>query len=175
MRAGIPGWLWAVLAIGVIGIPLVRWWGQPSVGGVDHHREIAERIVQPEPPAAIARTEAPQAVPAERNMVPADGELVALPPGWTLRQPTRPKACPPDQHLESSVCVPNGFSLVRLDQSRCSTGQHFRDGACVEDVPQMVERGFFGCRDGYVDHPYDPEQCVLPVVAERYFERRARR
>lgn len=35
-------------------------------------------------------------------------------------------------------------------------------------APRIVDRAITGgCPAGYVDHPADPKQCVLPYVAER--------
>jgi hypothetical protein len=39
----------------------------------------------------------------------------------------------------------------------------------------VVDRGWFGCPRGYVDHPYDPDKCALPAAVARHHEMRAER
>lgn len=43
----------------------------------------------------------------------------------------------------------------------------------VETTPAIIDRSSFGgCKSGYVNHPTNPDKCVLPAVAERYYRNR---
>lgn len=67
---------------------------------------------------------------------------------------------------------PAGFRAIGNQCFKvCPEGKHAAAAGvdrCDKDVPLMVKRGFFGgCPGGYVNHPVDPKQCVLPAVADR--------
>lgn len=42
---------------------------------------------------------------------------------------------------------------------------------CGSASGPVVDRGFVGCPSGYVAHPTNPKQCVLPAIAARYYAR----
>jgi len=45
---------------------------------------------------------------------------------------------------------------------------------CIDWAEPIVDRGLLGgCPTGYVDHPANPKQCVLPVVAEQVLRKAA--
>lgn len=67
--------------------------------------------------------------------------------------------------------LPPGWTIDKPAGASCKKGHHLDDGECVRDIPRVVDRGFFGCTHGYVQHPADPEKCVLPVIAEKILHR----
>lgn len=55
----------------------------------------------------------------------------------------------------------------------CVFGVFLSAGAGADGRPEPIvdRRMILGCPSGYVDHPYDPKKCVLPIMAERALQR----
>lgn len=113
-------------------------------------------------------------------------QRVTPPPGWRMLTPWCANGYV--DHTGTCFRCPAGYIYVfgAARCLRCPEGLELVEptGACAKPCPRgqersgeactpagIVERGWFGCPAGYVDHPADPDKCVLPYVAERMLRR----
>lgn len=111
-------------------------------------------------------------------------QRAAPPPGWKLLTPSCSNGFV--DHTGTCFRCPTGYTYVVGRCLRCPQGLELVEstGACAKPCPKglersgeacvharMVDRGWFGCPGGYVDHPADPHKCVLPYIAERMLRR----
>lgn len=85
---------------------------------------------------------------------------------------TQPKDPDGIERAESWFSLTNWRMWLIAAGFFCAFKIAFATLGSADPAKPIVDRGFFGCPGGYVDHPSDPKKCVVPAVAERVYRRR---